>query len=100
MRPGTSVGVDSSPLFFSSKRRNTRCGLVTAVRTCTIPIKIMAGAGHDFAAAWSHVHLRVHLDGALIEKGASAGAVPHCLLGLAPITKSTVPPSDSALWVK
>ncbi len=59
-----------------------------------------AGAGHDLAAIGGHVHLRIQLEGALIEKGASAGAVPHCLFGCAPITKSTVPPCDSARWVK
>src|SRR3546814_5559326 len=31
--------------FFSSRRRHTRCALVTGVQTCALPI--LGGAGHE-----------------------------------------------------
>src|SRR3546814_1409716 len=31
--------------FFSSRRRHTRCALVTGVQTCALPIYLAAGAG-------------------------------------------------------
>src|SRR3546814_14617530 len=37
--------------FFSSRRRHTRCALVTGVQTCALPISSVAGA-----AAWSSAH--------------------------------------------
>src|SRR3546814_19615310 len=39
--------------FFSSRRRHTRCALVTGVQTCALPIFPPAGRGHraDCAAA-------------------------------------------------
>src|SRR3546814_13351913 len=44
-------------VFFSSRRRHTRCALVTGVQTCALPISLAAGAagnwlggvGSDFA---------------------------------------------------
>src|SRR3546814_5022389 len=30
--------------FFSSRRRHTRCALVTGVQTCALPILLLAGA--------------------------------------------------------
>src|SRR3546814_10889917 len=42
-------------LFFSSRRRHTRCALVTGVQTCALPIsvQILAGAGHRHHARTS-----------------------------------------------
>src|SRR3546814_5006884 len=40
--------------FFSSRRRHTRCALVTGVQTCALPILTMATAWskqHDFVAS-------------------------------------------------
>src|SRR3546814_5870955 len=38
--------------FFSSRRRHTRCALVTGVQTCALPIyKIISGEGADKLAA-------------------------------------------------
>src|SRR3546814_4885393 len=31
--------------FFSSRRRHTRCALVTGVQTCALPISVLAGLG-------------------------------------------------------
>src|SRR3546814_8960316 len=31
--------------FFSSRRRHTRCALVTGVQTCALPISMVAGQG-------------------------------------------------------
>src|SRR3546814_1471296 len=33
---------DSVSVFFSSRRRHTRCALVTGVQTCALPISMMA----------------------------------------------------------
>src|SRR3546814_6531842 len=45
------VDVCFSHFFFSSRRRHTRCALVTGVQTCALPISgRLAGAG--FEAAW------------------------------------------------
>src|SRR3546814_5813437 len=35
--------------FFSSRRRHTRCALVTGVQTCALPIYLIACAIHDRA---------------------------------------------------
>src|SRR3546814_5829271 len=38
--------------FFSSRRRHTRCALVTGVQTCALPISLAQAAAHgDFQAA-------------------------------------------------
>src|SRR3546814_11790921 len=34
-------------LFFSSRRRHTRCALVTGVQTCALPISLLTGRGGD-----------------------------------------------------
>src|SRR3546814_4510369 len=39
--------------FFSSRRRHTRCALVTGVQTCALPIS-KALAGHSLGAASVH----------------------------------------------
>src|SRR3546814_9326688 len=33
--------------FFSSRRRHTRCALVTGVQTCALPISVIAMISHD-----------------------------------------------------
>src|SRR3546814_3758961 len=35
--------------FFSSRRRHTRCALVTGVQTCALPISVVAGLQPDAA---------------------------------------------------
>src|SRR3546814_3650738 len=46
-QPAVSVAVCIS-LFFSSRRRHTRCALVTGVQTCALPIlNWLAGADPD-----------------------------------------------------
>src|SRR3546814_4923037 len=39
--------------FFSSRRRHTRCALVTGVQTCALPILTKSGIHFD----WSKTHL-------------------------------------------
>src|SRR3546814_4355957 len=42
--------------FFSSRRRHTRCALVTGVQTCALPIctiVVLGKAGRNFAAGMS-----------------------------------------------
>src|SRR3546814_3494175 len=36
--------------FFSSRRRHTRCALVTGVQTCALPIYVILTLGADLAA--------------------------------------------------
>src|SRR3546814_8930668 len=38
-------------LFFSSRRRHTRCALVTGVQTCALPIFVNANASSDLSIA-------------------------------------------------
>src|SRR3546814_7834485 len=38
--------------FFSSRRRHTRCALVTGVQTCALPIFDLQPADQQFAAAY------------------------------------------------
>src|SRR3546814_8022332 len=42
--------------FFSSRRRHTRCALVTGVQTCALPIFANAPASDAKAIAAKHVH--------------------------------------------
>src|SRR3546814_10808312 len=37
-----------SALFFSSRRRHTRCALVTGVQTCALPILVGRHGGDEF----------------------------------------------------
>src|SRR3546814_20490067 len=39
--------------FFSSRRRHTRCALVTGVQTCALPIYTRSGPGESVAASCS-----------------------------------------------
>src|SRR3546814_10067298 len=41
--------------FFSSRRRHTRCALVTGVQTCALPICIRAGDGTRKTVGPAHV---------------------------------------------
>src|SRR3546814_13764466 len=38
--------------FFSSRRRHTRCALVTGVQTCALPILVAKDGSRLYAAAW------------------------------------------------
>src|SRR3546814_7906207 len=40
-------------LFFSSRRRHTRCALVTGVQTCALPISAFAGEGARSSRPWA-----------------------------------------------
>src|SRR3546814_2334587 len=51
--------------FFSSRRRHTRCALVTGVQTCALPIFV------EGQAPVAAEHLRPRLGGALIVAGGS-----------------------------
>src|SRR3546814_12732930 len=41
--------------FFSSRRRHTRCALVTGVQTCALPISTAAGMQHDVVQVLTHI---------------------------------------------
>src|SRR3546814_5539448 len=45
-------------VFFSSRRRHTRCALVTGVQTCALPI--FAGEGWDFAIEKTKILMLSH----------------------------------------
>src|SRR3546814_5376940 len=54
--------VYSLVFFFSSRRRHTRCALVTGVQTCALPISLMmeavSGSGAGLSGA-SAIHMNV-----------------------------------------
>src|SRR3546814_3579158 len=65
--------VSSSFLFFfSSRRRHTRCALVTGVQTCALPIFIVNNPPVN-ALSW-HVRegLKTHFEAALADDGVKA----------------------------
>src|SRR3546814_6957857 len=39
-------------VFFSSRRRHTRCALVTGVQTCALPISVGPGCNKNGRASW------------------------------------------------
>src|SRR3546814_2038548 len=43
IRCGSLINVELSFFFFSSRRRHTRCALVTGVQTCALPISTALG---------------------------------------------------------
>src|SRR3546814_20389550 len=72
--------------FLSSKRRHTRCALVTGVQTCALPIfarlvRVNRTAVDVFGASASHLR---DVGGA---ESCGAGAVPHA--GPSPATPAT-----------
>src|SRR3546814_8884563 len=52
--------------FFSSRRRHTRCALVTGVQTCALPIYVLIELAGDWRKAlpadipFGHIELRWH----------------------------------------
>src|SRR3546814_5491318 len=54
---GLLRGRDSVSFFFSSRRRHTRCALVTGVQTCALPIFGM-GSGMSIQTLWTGPFLR------------------------------------------
>src|SRR3546814_5639727 len=59
------VFTHSCTFFFSSRRRHTRCALVTGVQTCALPIFPVGAAGRRAQAAF----LRSLRQDALFERG-------------------------------
>src|SRR3546814_15043839 len=49
--------------FFSSRRRHTRCALVTGVQTCALPIYSLAHVGAQFDADGDGVEEAVYYNG-------------------------------------
>src|SRR3546814_17598552 len=71
--------VDYVFFFFSSRRRHTRCALVTGVQTCALPISAyyLAARGHD--RPWQILlhdeHLRAGLANCPPARGANGRAI-------------------------
>src|SRR3546814_10523192 len=59
--------------FFSSRRRHTRCALVTGVQTCALPILLAAGG---YLAAFSRTQ-EAQADDAGLRGVAAAGYLPE-----------------------
>src|SRR3546814_9438161 len=98
--------------FFSSRRRHTRCALVTGVQTCALPIY------SGYHSAWSHLRaIASILAAACIQKERAliceeaTSALPKesngrgmCANGLAQITTSilrrsrTIRPITTSIW--
>src|SRR3546814_19953173 len=49
--------------FFSSRRRHTRCALVTGVQTCALPIYRWTGLGGTTPTQWSQAGVISHCNG-------------------------------------
>src|SRR3546814_1649752 len=68
--------------FFSSRRRHTRCALVTGVQTCALPISLPAAAGrpngrrHLLLLAWTlppHISGGVYRPNSVLQAAAAQG---------------------------
>src|SRR3546814_6998374 len=58
--------------FFSSRRRHTRCALVTGVQTCALPISFRAQVADNVRTAIQRWEPRVDLIDVLVETSAIA----------------------------
>src|SRR3546814_17889270 len=87
--------------FFSSRRRHTRCALVTGVQTCALPICAM-NAGTSTAANVAASPLHKLLAGALQTTGLAAtlsGAGPFTRLAPTDFGFTQVPPRRRNGWL-
>src|SRR3546814_9096247 len=49
-------------MFFSSRRRHTRCALVTGVQTCALPIYVAPTVRGGILVTWSYGQRSVEID--------------------------------------
>src|SRR3546814_8063930 len=70
--------------FFSSRRRHTRCALVTGVQTCALPISVQIDAGdaQGHGVTQRDVHHRLALHRIIIAIFGFGGALEHAELWL------------------
>src|SRR3546814_10496041 len=61
--------VNNIVFFFSSRRRHTRCALVTGVQTCALPIFIARELHDSLAQALSYMKLQVSRMQTLMRRG-------------------------------
>src|SRR3546814_3721400 len=82
-------------LYFSSRRRHTRCALVTGVQTCALPIfheqEISVLALHLLQASLVYVNTRM-LQTVLVEPKWAGRMTPEDYRGLTPLIYSHVNP--------
>src|SRR3546814_6644867 len=71
----TCVYKCSSMFFFSSRRRHTRCALVTGVQTCALPISVLGAAAGLDAEQGAKLHLAARMMAAV-----DALRLPHQLV--------------------
>src|SRR3546814_3044416 len=86
-------------LFFSSRRRHTRCALVTGVQTCALPIFVDPldgtreyGEGRD---DWA-VHVALSIDGKAVAGAVALPGVPLTLCSGKPARVPATPPIGRA----
>src|SRR3546814_3040077 len=60
------MGVLSLCFFFSSRRRHTRCALVTGVQTCALPISLLDEAMAVFSAGFVQVYGMTETSGTVV----------------------------------
>src|SRR3546814_951870 len=58
----------SGVFFFSSRRRHTRCALVTGVQTCALPILMDAAIGKDYVMPLAKAFARLQTATAVISE--------------------------------
>src|SRR3546814_3740988 len=87
--------------FFSSRRRHTRCALVTGVQTCALPISPTSGSGMDRVVAKKGLPTRLKIAAGVVVVVALAAIffwfapragtqnVPADHVTISPVTKGT-----------
>src|SRR3546814_4014550 len=86
--------------FFSSRRRHTRCALVTGVQTCALPILATFGLGTWLVMlplTWSGARLTRHLARPALRRSAAALIAVAGLLTLSAPWLAQVPALHAAL---
>src|SRR3546814_3995679 len=74
--------------FFSSRRRHTRCALVTGVQTCALPISamtgivLMAGAFATLLSQWGLIPLLKMSSRTAVLCGAALGGLGTVMTGM------------------
>src|SRR3546814_3971711 len=67
--------------FLSSRRRHTRCALVTGVQTCALPISLLGEFGTRLSLSWANQLTDSNNDGRTRSDGATFTLIQPLLRG-------------------